>query len=156
MDQDDLAFRIALNDVDAFEGDVFAVAAATLAGPLYGGGVACDEDVIFGEADGFEERENSCEELTEGIVSEEGRCADGVVAFAVGREGVDAAVDVHGAKGREVFRYGFITVGVWHWRIVCLLWGIGRTIVTECQSIQYGGCLRRQGLLWFRRRCWGD
>jgi hypothetical protein len=119
MNQDDFAFWIALDNVDAFKDDVFAIAAATSAGPLYGGGVACDEDVIFGEADGFEEREDSCEELAERVVSEERRCADGVVAFAVGCEGVDPAVDVHGAKGREVFRYGLFAGGVCHRRIVC-------------------------------------
>jgi hypothetical protein len=105
-DRDDFAFWIAFNDVDAFEDDVFAVAAATEAGPLYGGGVACYEDVIFGESDGFEDRENFGKELTKGIVSDERRGADGVVAFGVGRKSVDPALDVHGAHGREVFRDG--------------------------------------------------
>jgi len=98
-DRDDFAVWIAFNDVDAFEDDVFAVAAATEAGPLYGGGVACYEDVIFGESDGFEDREDTGEELTQGVVSDERRCTDGVVAFGVGCEGVDPAVDVHGAQG---------------------------------------------------------
>lgn len=98
-DRDDFAVWIAFDDVDAFEDDVFAVAAATEAGPLYGGGVACYEDVILGESDGFEDREDFGEELTKGVVSDERRCADGVVAFGVGRKGVDPAVDVHGAQG---------------------------------------------------------
>jgi hypothetical protein len=105
-DRDDFAFWIAFDDVDAFEDNVFAVAAATEAGPLYGGGVACYEDVIFGESDGFKDREDFGEELTKGVVSEERRRADGVVAFGVGREGVDPAVDVHGAQSREVFSDG--------------------------------------------------
>jgi hypothetical protein len=110
--RDDFAFWIAFDDVDAFEDDVFTVAAATEAGPLYGGGVACYEDVIFGESDGFEDREDSGEKLTKSVVSDERRCADGVVAFGVGREGVDPAVDVHCAKGGEVFRYGLAAGGV--------------------------------------------
>jgi hypothetical protein len=111
-DRDDFAFWIAFNDVDAFEDDVFAVAAATEAGPLYGGGVAGYEDVILGESDGFEDREDSGEKLTKGVVSDERRCADGVVAFGVVREGIDPAVDVHCAKGGEVFRYGLAAGGV--------------------------------------------
>ena len=106
-DRDDFAGWIAFDDVDAFEDDVFAVAAATEASPLYGGGVAC-EDAIFGESDGFEDGEDSGEELTKGVVSEERRSPDGVVAFGVGREGVDPAVDVHGAEGREVFSDGLL------------------------------------------------
>jgi hypothetical protein len=90
-DRDDFAVWIAFNDVYAFEDDVFAVAPATEAGPLYGGGVACYEDVIFGESDGFKDREDSGEELTKGVVSEKRRCADRVVAFGVGRKGVDPA-----------------------------------------------------------------
>jgi hypothetical protein len=105
-DRDDFAARIAFHDVDAFEDDVFAVAAATEAGPLYGGGVACYEDVIFSESDGFEGREDSGEELAKGVVSDERRCADGVVAFGVGRKGVDPAVDIHGAQGCEIFSDG--------------------------------------------------
>ena len=77
-----------------------------------GGGVACYEDVIFGESDGFEDREDFGEELTKGVVSDERRCADGVVAFGVGRKGVDPAVDVHGAQSREVFRDGLTAGGV--------------------------------------------
>ena len=111
-DRDDFAFWIAFNDVDAFEDDIFAVAAATEAGPLYRGRVACNEDVIFGESDGFEDREDFSEELTKGVVSEERRCANGVVAFGVGREGIDPAVDVHRAQGREVFRDGLLAGGV--------------------------------------------
>jgi hypothetical protein len=57
VDREDFAVWIAFDEVDALEADVFAVAASTAAGPLYGGGVACDEDVIFGEANGLEERE---------------------------------------------------------------------------------------------------
>jgi len=98
-DGDDFAVWIAFNDVDAFEDDVFAVAAATEAGPLYGGAVACYEDVVFDESDGFEDREDFGEELTKGVVSEERRCADGIVAFGVGRKDADPAVDVHGAQG---------------------------------------------------------
>ncbi len=109
---DDFAVWIAFNDVDAFEDDVFAVAAATDAGPLYCGGVSCYEDVIFGESDGFEDREDFGEELTKGVVSDERRCADGVVAFGVERKGVDPAVDVHCAQGGEVFRYGLTAGGV--------------------------------------------
>jgi hypothetical protein len=45
-------------------------------------------------------------------VSDQRRCADGVVAFGVGRKGVDPAVDVHCAKGGEVFRYGLAAGGV--------------------------------------------
>jgi hypothetical protein len=67
--------------------------------------------VIFGESDGFEDREDFSEELTKGVVSDERRCADGVVAFGVGREGVDPAIDVHCAKGGEVFRYGLTAGG---------------------------------------------
>jgi hypothetical protein len=120
VDRDDFAVWIAFDHVDALEGDVFAVAASTAAGPLYGGAVTCNEDVIFGEADGLEERENSGEKLAESFVSEEWGCADGVVAFGVRREGVDPAVDVHRAEGGEVFRYGLFAGGDWHWRIVCL------------------------------------
>jgi hypothetical protein len=111
-DRDDFAVLIAFDNVDAFEDDVFAVAAATEAGPLYGGGVACYEYVIFGESDGFEDREDSGEKLTKGVVSDERRRADGVVAFGVGRKSVDPAVDVHCAKGGEVFRYGLTAGGV--------------------------------------------
>jgi hypothetical protein len=111
-DRDDFAVLIAFNDVDAFEDDVFAVAAATDAGPLYGSGVACYEDVIFGESNGFEDGEDFGDELTKGVVSDERRCADGIVAFGVGREGVDPAVDVHCAQGGEVFRYGLTAGGV--------------------------------------------
>jgi hypothetical protein len=50
VDGDDLSCIVALDDVDAFEGDGFAVAAEAFAGPLDGRRVAVDEDVIFGEA----------------------------------------------------------------------------------------------------------
>ena len=106
--------------------------------------------MIFGEADGLEERENSGEELAEGVVSEERRCADGVVAFGVLREGVDPAVDVHGAEGREIFRYGLFAGSVWHWRIVCLRRVSCGAAIAECQLIECGGCLQRPGLRWFR------
>ena len=111
-DRDDLAFWIAFNDVDALEDDVFAVSATAEAGPLYGGSVACYEDVIFGESDGFEDREDFSEELAKGLVSDERRCANGVVAFGVGCKGVDPAVDVHRAQGREIFRDGLLAGSV--------------------------------------------
>jgi hypothetical protein len=152
-DRDDFAIWIALDYVDAFEDDVFAVAAATEAGPLHGGGVAYYEDVIFGESDGFKDREDSGQELTKGVVSDQRRCADGVVALGVGREGVDPAVDVHGAQSRKVFSDGLPAGDGWHLRIVCRSSVFGWVAISECQLIECGGRSRRPELRWFRRRC---
>jgi hypothetical protein len=116
VDEADLAGVVDGDDVDALEGDGFAVFGVASSGPFDGGGVAGDEDAVFGEAGGVEEREDARDEGVESCVAVEGWGADWVVAGGGGGEGGDPAVGVHCAGGGEVFGNGcgYLVSGVWH------------------------------------------
>ena len=113
MDRDDLPFVVALNNIDAFEGDGFAVAAFAFAGPFGGCRVAVDEDAVFGEAYGLESAVDLSQKLAQSFVAMQWRRADRVVADGIGIEGVDPPLYVHGANCGEVFGDGLLAGG-WH------------------------------------------
>jgi hypothetical protein len=93
--------------------DRLAVLADACAGPFDGGGVAGEEDVIFGEPEGVEQAEDAGQEAAEGFVAVVRGRADWIVADGVGCEDVDEAFDVHGSGGGEVLGYS-LSVGEWH------------------------------------------
>ena len=108
MDQDDLALGVEFEHVDAFEVDRLAILADALAGPFDGGGVAGEEDALFGEADGIDQAEDAGEEAAEGFVAMVRRGTDRVVAGGVRCKGTDEALDVHASNGGEVLGYSLL------------------------------------------------
>lgn len=106
VNQGDLAGVVYGDDVNAFEVDGFSVLALADSGPFYGGGIADQEDVVLSKADGLKEAEDAGDEAAESFMPIESRGSDRIVAGSGGGEGIDPAVDVHGAKGSEVFRDG--------------------------------------------------
>ena len=101
-----VTFIVALDSVDAFEGDGFAVEADSAGGPLDGSGVAADKDAVFFEASMLPHAADSGHETPKRVMADVRGCADGVVGGGVRGEGVHEALDIESMQRAEVFRNG--------------------------------------------------